>query len=427
MDEDVTTINITNHQSNIQIIKDVTSNLIGSFTGGMLSFAMGLMLLNATHSAISFGLSMIITPIIGLLFMVPIGNVVDTYHHKNIIIVSMIIRITTMIIFYCTINMFIGSYKLIPVIIFLSIDAISTNFNSTSVDASVHELVNDNNIEKLTSLVQSSMAISSIFAPILGAALYSLFGFDIFIFIEIISSIVSLLITFSMQFHYSDDVSSSNNIDKVSSMDKFKSGLKYVKDFKFIRYIIMIGVVFNFFFTSITTGMPYIIQVQLHMGKLPISIIEASASLGMLIGGLIVNLIPKNAGYNVKFVFPIIGAVIALTLFGFTFSINSIVGLSIIGSIIIFTLMTLLTIVNISIQVMIQRNVKNKMLGRVMSMTITFNMSIMPIGILFYSFLFNKLNDGGIIFVISGLLLLFYILFLMPSLIKMLKSSKIKI
>ncbi|WP_105956964.1 MFS transporter [Apilactobacillus quenuiae] len=426
MDENVTNVNITDHQSNIQIIKDITSNLIGSFTGGMLSFAMGLMLLSATHSAISFGLSMIITPVIGLLFMVPIGNIVDTYRHKNIIVISMIIRIIAMIIFYFTINTFIGEYKLIPVAIFLSIDAISTNFNSTSVDASVHELVNDSNIEKLTSLVQSSMAISSIFAPMLGAALYSLFGFDLFILIEIISSIISLFITFSMQFHYLPDVS-SGNLNKESSLEKFKSGLEYVKKFKFIRYIIMIGVVFNFFFTAITTGMPYIIQVQLHMGKLPISILESSASLGMLIGGLIINIIPKNAGYNIKFIFPIIGTVLSLILFGFVFSIHSIIGISIIGGIVMFFIMGLITIMNISVQVMLQKNVKNKMLGRVMSMTITFNMSVMPLGILFYSFIFNKFNNGGLIFIVNGLLLLTYILFLIPSILKMLKSSKIKI
>lgn len=426
MTENVTNFNITDHQSNLQILKDVTSNLIGSLTGGMLSFAMGLMLLSATHSAISFGLSMIITPVIGLLFMVPIGNIVDTYHHKNIIVISMIIRIITMIIFYFTINMFMGEYKLIPVIIFLSIDAISTNFNSTSVDASVHELVNDNNIEKLTSLVQSSMAISSIFAPMLGAALYSLFGFDVFIIIEIVSSIVSLLITISMKFHYFSD-SSSNDMKKFSSMDKFKSGLEYVRNFKFIRYIIMIGVVFNFFFTAITTGMPYIIQIQLHMGKLPISVLESSASLGMLVGGLMVNIIPKNAGYNIKFIFPIIGTVLSLILFGFIFSIHSIIGISIVGGIIMFVLMGLITIMNISVQVMLQKNVQNKMLGRVMSMTITFNMSIMPLGILFYSFIFNKISNGGLIFIVSGSLLLIYILCLMPSILKMLKSSKIKI
>ncbi|TPR12346.1 MFS transporter [Apilactobacillus timberlakei] len=427
MDENIANVNITNHQSNIQIVKDVTSNLIGSFTGGMLSFAMGLMLLSATHSAISFGLSMIITPVMGLLFMIPIGNIVDTYHHKNIIVISMIIRIITMITFYFTINMFVGEYKLIPVAIFLSIDSISTNFNSTSVDASVHELVNDNSIEKLTSLVQSSMAISSIFAPMLGAALYSLFGFNLFIIIEIASSIVSLLITISMHFHYFSDLSSLDDMNKNSSMDKFKSGFEYVRNFKFIRYIIIIGVVFNFFFTAITIGMPYIIQVQLHMGKLPISVLDSSASLGMLIGGLIINIIPKSTGYNIKLIFPIIGTILSLILFGFIFSIHSIIGISIVGGIIMFVLMSLITIMNISVQVMLQKNVQNKMLGRVMSMTITFNMSIMPLGTLFYSFIFNKVSNGGLIFIVSGLLLLVYILCLMPSILRMLKSSRIKI
>ena len=55
---------ITDRESNLQIGKDFTSNLIGSLSGGMFSFGMGLMLLNQTHLAISFGLSTIVGPLV---------------------------------------------------------------------------------------------------------------------------------------------------------------------------------------------------------------------------------------------------------------------------------------------------------------------------------------------------------------------------
>ncbi|GEO51123.1 hypothetical protein [Lactiplantibacillus pentosus] len=83
---------ISNRQSNAQIIKAFISNFISSLSGKMFSFGLGLMLLDETHSAISFGLNMLITPIVGLLCLVPIGNLVDTYPHKAVLTGSLLAR-----------------------------------------------------------------------------------------------------------------------------------------------------------------------------------------------------------------------------------------------------------------------------------------------------------------------------------------------
>ncbi len=84
---------ITDRESNLQIGKDFTSNLIGSLSGGMFSFGMGLMLLNQTHLAISFGLSTIVGPLVSLLLFVPMGSIVDRYPHRSILIVSNLVRL----------------------------------------------------------------------------------------------------------------------------------------------------------------------------------------------------------------------------------------------------------------------------------------------------------------------------------------------
>ncbi|KZT80680.1 transport protein [Lactiplantibacillus plantarum] len=53
------TINISNHQSSLQIFKAAASNFISSLSGKMFTFGLGLMLLDETHSAISFGINKI--------------------------------------------------------------------------------------------------------------------------------------------------------------------------------------------------------------------------------------------------------------------------------------------------------------------------------------------------------------------------------
>lgn len=196
------TINISNHQSSLQIFKAAASNFISSLSGKMFSFGLGLMLLDETHSAISFGINMIISPIVGLLCLVPIGNLIDTYPHKTILTGSLTVRTLALILFATSINLFTTTAKLIPIVLFLIIDAISTNINDTCYSAATHELVNGPHIQRLNSLTQSAISLSSILSPALGVGLYSLVGFSGFIILEIIATLASFSIMLTMRFHY---------------------------------------------------------------------------------------------------------------------------------------------------------------------------------------------------------------------------------
>lgn len=97
---------ITNKESNWQILKDVSSNFISSLSSNMFTYGLGLMLLDQTGLAISFGIGMIITPIVGLLFLIPVGNLTDRYPHKKILTYSIAARFIALIIFAFTIDRF---------------------------------------------------------------------------------------------------------------------------------------------------------------------------------------------------------------------------------------------------------------------------------------------------------------------------------
>ena len=55
---------ITDQMSNRQIIKDFISSFISSLSGKAFNFSLGLMLLDQTKSAMSFGITMIIYPLV---------------------------------------------------------------------------------------------------------------------------------------------------------------------------------------------------------------------------------------------------------------------------------------------------------------------------------------------------------------------------
>ncbi|WP_235713599.1 MFS transporter [Ligilactobacillus acidipiscis] len=234
---------ISDKKSNIQIVKSTLSNIVSSLSGNMLSYGLGLMLLSQTSSAISFGIELIITPVISFLFLIPIGNLVDNHKHKPILVFSSIARIFFLGLLIISIDHFNGLYKLIPVIPFVAVNSICTNISTTTYSSSVHELVNSEKIQQLSSLTNAANSFASIFSPILGVGLYSLLGFDGFILIEIVSAIVAFLIMLSMKFYYSRQQRSQEPVDnQPSQLKEFKAGLSYISQRKLIANIIFIGV-----------------------------------------------------------------------------------------------------------------------------------------------------------------------------------------
>ncbi|SYW08711.1 MFS transporter [Oenococcus oeni] len=402
---------ITDSQSNLQIIKDVSSNLISSLSGGMFSFAMGLMLLHDTKSPLSFGLETIISPIVSLLFLVPVGNLVDKYKHKFILVSSILLRIIFLLIFSFSINMFFGIYKLIPVAIFVTINSISTNFSTTAYSASVHELVNDKKIQKLSSLSQSASALSSILAPVLGVALYALIGFRFFIFIEIIATLVSFAILLTMNFYYEkrENYSKTKLDNAISGFSNFKNGLTYIKERPLIKNIVFVAVVINFLFTAITVGMPFMIVTRLHDGNGPVGYIETGFAFGLLLGSLLMSILPSDKYLFFKFSLPLPLMGVSMALLGLLIDVfHDPLRISLYGFLIVMLSGFMNGIFNVAVNAKLQTSVPTHILGRVVSILVTAVTAIMPVGTLFYTFLFQKIINGSNILIFSGIFLFVY-------------------
>ncbi|MBZ2405072.1 MFS transporter [Liquorilactobacillus hordei] len=420
--ENSSNIFVTDKESNIQIIKDITSNMISSLTGNMFSFSLGLMLLNTTHSPLSFGLEMIIMPIVNLVFVVPIGNIVDTITHKKIIILSLITRFFALLALSATIGLFKNDYLFIPITIFVIINTICSSFNSTAYSAAIHEVVNQNHIQRLSSFTQAASSLSAIIAPPLGMTIYTLLGFKWMILLEVFASLLSFLIVLSMHFHYSSkklgkQILQEENSKVTSQIKKFASGLTYIRQQSLIMEMITIGIFVNFFFTSLTIGMPYIITNNLNLGNSPISFLESGNSLGMLLGSLLVGIIPDKLAIKTKIFWSLIPTILSFTFLGIIFTcLKDYLSITILGTLLMTILGFSLIILNVTTQVFLQKNVPNNLLGRVMSSIMTINTSVMPIGTLIFTLLFAHIHQGAWILISNGIIMLIYSLWRMTKL-----------
>ncbi|MCW1911079.1 MFS transporter [Lactiplantibacillus paraplantarum] len=425
------TINISNHQSSLQIFKAAASNFISSLSGKMFSFGLGLMLLDETHSAISFGINMIISPIVGLLCLVPIGNLIDTYPHKTILTGSLTVRTLALILFATSINLFTTTAKLIPIVLFLIIDAISTNINDTCYSAATHELVNGPHIQRLNSLTQSAISLSSILSPALGVGLYSLVGFSGFIILEIIATLASFSIMLTMRFHYpsTNQLTDSRRMPATSHSQfaTFRFGLNYMQSRTMIKITILLSVILNFLYTAVTIGIPYILKDQLHTGNGPVGLLETGSAIGMLLGSLLLTLLPSTGQKHLfsKLIIPVLVLDSQIFLLGVLFmTAQSPAGYALLGSLIMGILAFALVILNITFQVYLQQTVPTKLLGRVVATLTTVNSSIMPIGTLLFTLIFQSTTRGGLILIINGILLLGYTALLWQPLHRAIRSEQ---
>ncbi|AGE40193.1 MULTISPECIES: MFS transporter [Lactiplantibacillus] len=399
------TINISNHQSSLQIFKAAASNFISSLSGKMFTFGLGLMLLDETHSAISFGINMIISPIVGLLCLVPIGNLIDTYPHKTVLTGSLTARTLALILFAASINLFTATAKLIPIVLFLIIDAISTT--------------------------QSAISLSSILSPALGVGLYSLVGFSGFVILEIVATLASFGIMLTMKFHYHATNQFANSqhapVTSHSQFAKFHSGLNYMRSRTMIKITILLSVILNFLYTAVTIGIPYILKDQLHTGNGPIGVLETGSAIGMLLGSLLLTLLPPTGQKRLflKLIIPVLILDSQILLLGVLFMTSqSPTGYALLGSFIMGILAFALVILNITFQVYLQQTVPTKLLGRVVATLTTVNSSIMPIGTLMFTLIFQSTTHGGLVLIINGILLLGYTLLLLRPLNQAIHSEQ---
>lgn len=414
---------ISKRQSNVQIFKYTASNLLSTLGGNMFSYALGLMLLSQTGSAISFALGLIINPIVNLLFLIPIGNLIDKLPHKKIPISIGLVRILALILLIISIDKFENIYKLVPIIPFLTVMAICNSISNSTYTASVHELVNDKKIQSLSSLTSAVSALATIISPIIGFNFYAIFGFETFIIFEFFISIIILLIVFTMKFYYEESVD-SENIENKSQLQNFKLGLNYIKKRKLIADLIILGTFLNFIFSSTTIGIPFLLKSRFHISDGMLGYVETSIAAGILIGSLAFNFLPKNKYFKFNIIFPLlfIGTLVTFlgVMLGF-FSNLLLVFLSI--CIIEFLIGLSLSMLEITSQVKVQSTTPTKLLGRVSSILITANNIIFPFGTMIFTLLFDHIKNGGIIYIGVGLLCIAYGLMMLPILIKNINSD----
>lgn len=397
---------ITDHQSNVQLVKDFVSNFVSAFCGNMFSIAMGLMLLHETGLSISFGLSMIIVPLVDILGLIPIGNLVDRYRHKPILIINFCVRIGALIGYMLIINQFNGTDRLMPTLIFLIINYTTVSINNSGYQASVHELVNEAHIQKLNALSQSATSMAIIFSPLIAAPLYVILGFKTFLKFELIANLFALIVLGTMRFNEKKALATNEN--RKRPMVLFKEGLSFLMTRKELSAFAIGGMVINVTAPLINIGIPFMVVHHLHADNLTLGIFESAIAVGLVIGNFVLTLVPTIKRIDWTTIGGLSAFSMATIIVGVIFNLHwDLSRLRIVGSVILILIGISLAILNTPMATYIQKTVPTKLLGRVSMTLTTLDMAVMPLGTVGYTVVFQQFANG-LIYVFSGSLLMIY-------------------
>lgn len=191
---------LSKRQEYIQGLKIVLINLIDPVCYGTLDFAIGLLLLQKTGSAINFGLSLIVGPIVGVILFPVIGPLIDHFSHKRIIVLSQL-EILLVLLLFVVFFIHISGQIVLPLIGLLILLNIGQQLVGSTFQASLINFVSKDNLPNLNSGIQVIRSVANIVSPLLGAMLYGLVQMDLIPVIVLVGVVISLLLVLTLKFN----------------------------------------------------------------------------------------------------------------------------------------------------------------------------------------------------------------------------------
>lgn len=410
-------------QSKKQMIKVILTTITGAFGSSILSFIIGLLILKKTESALNFGISQVIGPVVALCLVPFVGGVVDKYDKKKVIVFAQIFSIVSLILYAFSLN---GSAEtnLINTYLLLICLRISDQFLNSAFASSTRKIVCEEHIQKLRSFDQMVSSSIYIISPILAVFLLTKLELIHFVLLEAVIEFITILIVLLVDFNFIKIEKVEENTEEQGVLKMFRDGLIYVKSKEILVFIICFAMFLNFIMSSISVGLPFVLIKELKMSDYHYGIINAIFPVAMIVSSIILSMM-KDIKSPLEFSFKWIRVFFALLIFlGIALTLKfSNFSYFIIFSVFAFFVNFCSNFVNTPTMVWFTKVIPVEYQGRVFSLLNTGCSCLMPLGILIYSLAFDRFNSGYI-FIFSGIALL--IIIIMPYLLKIdIKAKKL--
>lgn len=392
--------------SKIQMYKVIAQTFFGTFGSNMLNYGISLMILRRTGSALSFGITILLVPLINLFLSPFTGHLADRYDRKKLIVMAQVVSILTLILFA-------GLYRysdisiLLMVSFVISLLAFGDAFFQSASNASIASVVLDDDIKKLSSFKQGMGAGSQLVAPVLGAFLYSAVNFEVYIILVAAFELIALILNYTIDYKFNKNrltqESESVYDDNNPFISMYKT-LKFLMKRDEAKSLFQVAIVMNFLAAVIIVGIPLVLVRDFKATNFQYSLFQVSAVTGMILFSLYYGMSRRKEAnvFKVLFICSIVfGVVLGMLSIPYFITMANVYKITI-YIVFSFAFGIGAAMINVPLNVFFHKHIHESLKGRVFALMTALMSSLVPLGTLFYSLLFEYFTPKWI-FVITGL------------------------
>lgn len=385
----------------IMVIGQVIS-ILGS---SILRFALDTYVLDVTARADIFALLLAISMIPGILLSPIGGAIADRCHRRNLMIIFDLM--SSAIVFVFSLILSSGNATIVCIGATMVLLNIISSMYQPAVQASIPQLVEEENLEKANGIVNGIGALSNLAGPVLGGVLYSIAGIRMLVILTCCTFFLSAILELFLYIPFVKRPREAS-IMRVMASD-MQEGVRFImKDNPFIRKTIFIATGMNLFLTPFfLVGTPYIMRILLNSNDIMYGSALGIIQLSSIVGALSVGFIAKklNVSQLYKWLFGICLFMIPMAMSISPYMLG--IGYApvfitfFICAVPIIIVITMLSVYFISV---VQKHTPNSIMGKVMAIIMAVAQCAAPVGQMFYGQLFERFQSHAYFVVIIMLI-----------------------
>jgi DHA3 family macrolide efflux protein-like MFS transporter len=334
-----------------------------------------------------------------MFFISPFGGVwADRFNRKYLInIADGVIALTSLVVALLLLGGFDRQIGLL--LVCAVIRSLGQGVQMPAVGAFIPQIVPQEHLTQINGIQASIQSFVALATPVISGALMSLASLEILFFIDVVTAVIGISILF---FLVKIPVTENNEapgakLQKPEYFYDLKAGMRYIKKHGYLLRLMALSAAFMFFASPAALLTP--LQTVRNFGNdvWRLTAIEIAFSVGMMLGGLLIGLWGgfKNRIFTMALACVLLGFLTvglgAVPIFWVYIGIMALTGLS-------------LPLYNTPVMVLLQTAVDPAFMGRVFSIFMMLTSVTMPIGMLVFGPLADRISIN-LLLIVTGVVM----------------------
>lgn len=386
-------------------------NALGQFGSGILSFVVGLHILQSMNSVFLYSVSQMVGPLVAMLLLPILGGAIDKFNKNKIIRISQFISAMAIGSFLFMGNGLVHGY--VQILLLIIVLKISDQILVTTLTAATVNVVNVDEIQSFRSKIQLIQATSMILSPIIAVFIFDKFELIGVMFIELFIELLVVIMYWKINFQSTQN---EDMTEEQTLLSLFKGGINFIFSYKKIIFGLVFVLMINFILGIVNVGLPFVQIKSLNLSNQAYALNDSILAVGLLLGSLIASKIKFKGTLNIaRYAISVVAlGTVVLGLF-LTLNLSKGAWSFVFGGYYLILGLSI-TICNILMSSWSIIKIPTEFQGRVFAVLNAVTQVSLPLSMLLFGYIFDVV-DSVLIFIISGAVLLLITL-VVPSLFK---------